>query len=72
MKDSVEIVLSAERIVRNWVPLAVGVVAAAAGIIVGSFSVWTSAAISVAAGVVSIRYPASSTVREIVKMRAGN
>jgi hypothetical protein len=71
MRDSVEIELSAKRIVHNQVLFAVAITATAAGIILGVFSVWAGAVTSLAAGIVSTLYPAT-TMHEIVKIHAGD
>jgi hypothetical protein len=72
MRDSVEIELSAKRIVHNQVLFAVAAIATAAGIIFGAFSVWAGAVTSLTAGIVSALYPATATLHEIVKIHTGD
>jgi hypothetical protein len=71
MTDSVAIEMSGQKTVPNYLSLAIGVFLTVAGIFVGPFSMWAGAAISLLGLTVSGLWPATSTVREFVKIHAG-
>ena len=71
MKDSVDIELSGKKTVPNYFSIAVGVFVTVAAIVVGPLSVWAGTAIGLLGLIMSRLYPATSTMREIVKVHSG-
>lgn len=72
MKDSVDIKLSGEKIVPNYISLAVGLFLTVVAIVVGAFSVWAGAAIGLLGLIVSAFYPPTATLYETVKIHTAD